>query len=34
MLDKLCEDPQRAETYFKTQAVNNSLLSQTFNPMD
>jgi len=33
MLDKLCEDPQRAETYFKTQAVNNSLLSQTFNPM-
>jgi len=32
MLEQLCKSENRVETYFKSKAVNNSLLSQCFNP--
>lgn len=32
MLEQLCQDRLRGETYFATKAVNNSLLSATSNP--
>jgi PDDEXK-like domain of unknown function (DUF3799) len=32
MLNELTKNPNRAETYFREKAINNSLLSQAFNP--